>query len=138
MAIESDWWTSGWNAFLPRSALFLHMIVAAATVREVDGDFARLAAELGGPMFGVRSGGLSGPIWWSFPDEEDPDPEQVAIDIALQRDFEETMARAGRPFPVTVEDLVELMADLGVFVHTHEDGIERWRSPDPLPLARVG
>jgi hypothetical protein len=45
------------------------------------------------------------------------------------------MARASRPRPITVADLVELMAELGVFERTRVDGIERWRSPDTLPLA---
>jgi hypothetical protein len=111
------------------------MVVATATERETDGDFEALVEELGAEMFDLRSGGLAGPIWWSFPDQEEPDPEQIEIDAALQREFEETTARAGRPLPATVGDLVELMADLGIFVRTFEDGIERWRSPDPLPLA---
>jgi hypothetical protein len=135
IAFDPDWWTSGWNAFLPRQALELHMVVATATVREIDGDFAALVDELGADKFELRTGGLAGPIWWSFPDEEEPDPEQIEIDVALQCEFEETMARASRPLPITVADLVELMAELGVFERTRVDGIERWRSPDTLPLA---
>jgi len=110
------------------------MAVATATVRETDGDFTTVIAELGADIFNRHTGGLSGPIWWSFPDEDDPDPEQVAIDAALQREFETTMERAGRPIPTTVLELADLMAALGIFERTIEGGVERWRSPDPLPL----
>jgi hypothetical protein len=134
IAIDPDWWTSGWNAFLPRQGLFLHMVVATATQRETDGDFTALVDDLGADIFNRDTGGLSGPIWWSFPDEEDPDPEQIAMDAASQHEFETTMARAGRPLPATVLELVDLMVDLGIFVRSNEDGVERWRSPQPLPL----
>jgi hypothetical protein len=38
------------------------MVVATATVREIDGDFAALVDELGADKFELRTGGLAGPI----------------------------------------------------------------------------
>jgi hypothetical protein len=133
VAMATDWWDSGWERFLPRQAIILHMVVATATVREVDGPLDDLVGLLGPNGFVLRTGGFDAPLWWSFPDEK-PAAEQLELDRRTQARFEATLAAAGRDLPRTVRDLASLMAELGVFDHTVVDGVHRWRSPETLPL----
>jgi hypothetical protein len=135
MAMSRDWWVSGWHAVLPRQGLFIDMVVSTATVRDVHGDFSTLVSSVGFEAFELNTGGLQEPVWWSYPDAEEDDEEQRAIDLEMQREFESTMTRAGLKLPETVLDLALLMADLGLYERTAVNGMESWRKVIPTPLA---
>jgi Family of unknown function (DUF6042) len=134
VAIAHDWWTSGWNKFLPRQALWLHMVVATATVKDLDGSLDDLIDSFGRDAFDRDTGGLDGPVWWTFPDQDETDDEQLAMDRASQEVFEAVLERAARVPPRSVRELAMLMADFGVFEREFVGDVERWRSPEVLPL----
>ncbi len=133
IAIAHDWWESGWNQLLPRQAFWLHILIATATLRSTDGSLDQLVRDIGAAWFDRDTGGLDGPIWFSFPDTDPADLEQVELDEHTQREFESAMARAGRPVLGTVRQLAYLMGDLGLFEH-EVGAIERWRAPETMPL----
>jgi hypothetical protein len=131
--VAHDWWDSGWEAVLPKQALFLHMLVATATVEDLDGDLDELLQVMHGDRPGRRLVELDEPVWWSYPDE-DLDDETRQLDTQRRATCEAALAAAGLPTPGTARDLAALMAVLGVFTREQVDGVERWRSPDVLPL----
>lgn len=133
-AIANDWWTSGWHHLLPRQGFPLHILVATATVHDMDGDLDELLLEQFDGAWDMLQGGLDDPVCWTLPEDAD-NAEQQERDERARRRFETTMATAGRPLPATTRDLAGLMADLAVFEHTVTATGERWRSPHPLPLA---
>jgi Family of unknown function (DUF6042) len=133
VAVAHDWWESGWNHILPRQAFWLHILVATATLRSTDGSLDQLVRDIGIDWFDRHSGGLDGPISFSFPDSDPTDLEQIELDEQTQFEFESAMARAGRPALRTVRQLAHLMADLGLF-ENEVDPIERWRAPETMPL----
>lgn len=136
LAIAHDWWDAGWVRFLPRQATELHMLVLTATLRGLSGDLDDLIPQIlpeRPERWDELTGGLEGPVWWSFPDETD-DAEQRALDREAQSRFETTIAATEWELPRTVRDLAELMAQLGVFEVVRKGEVLEWRCPDPLPL----
>lgn len=131
MAVNADWYTTGWHRILPEPALAVQLIVSTATVDEIDGDLDELLAEVVGGSFPMMPEGWESPAVWSYPDEKLDDEDQAIRDRC--RDvFETAMANSDRTVPTTARELAHLMADLGIFVRS-EDG-QRWRCPHPLPL----
>lgn len=138
IAISNDWWDAGWQLILPRQAFPLHMLVASATVHELEGGLDTLLRVLLGGEWDMLLGGLDAPVAWTWPTrtpgEEPPDAEQLALDAAAKERFETAMVVAGRPIPRTVRELAALMVDLGVFTLEVTNAGERWRSPTQLSL----
>lgn len=131
MVIARDWWDSGWDRFLPPQAMYLHMLVATATVADRDGSLEDLASTLGKGWFELRVGTWDAPLNWD-PDG-DADAEQQALDAERKRVFEAALIASGRHVPTTVAELAALLADVGVFI-VQRSGTERWRSTEVLPL----
>jgi hypothetical protein len=110
------------------------MVVATATVKDLDGSLGDLIDSFGRDVFDRDTGGLDGPLCWTFPDQDKTDDERLAIDRASQETFEAALERAARVPPESVRQLAMLMADLGVFEREIVGGVDRWRSPEALPL----
>ena len=108
------------------------VVVATATVKDLDGSLDELIDSFGRDVFHRDTGGLDGPVWWTFPDQDETD--QLAMDRASQEIFEAVLERAARVPPGSVRQLAMLMADLGVFERELVGGVEMWRSPEALPL----
>lgn len=133
-AVNNEWFTCGWHQLLPRQAFPLHMLVASATVHDLDGGLDSLLEQMQfGANWNMLYGGLDAAPLWTLPEDND-DREQIEFDTTWQDRFTTTMQAAGRPLPTTVRDLAGLMAELGVFEREATGAGERWRSPDVLPV----
>jgi hypothetical protein len=91
------------------------VVVATASVKDLDGSLDELIDSFGRDVFHRDTGGLDGPVWWTFPDQDETDDDQLAMDRASQEVFEAVLERAARVPPGSVRQLAMLMADLGVF-----------------------
>src|SRR5438132_1311251 len=66
--IVGSWMCSGWRFVLPQQSTALHMLVATATDRDLDGSLDALVAELGDGWFDHFTGGLDCPVRWGYPE----------------------------------------------------------------------
>lgn len=134
-SMPTDWFPLGWNRVLPPQDFPLVILVATATVNDLDGDLDELLDQ----TFGDRQWHLLGDhldslISWTgyTPPGKDVHPDDIARGEQARHVFEEAMRAAERPLPTTVRDLAHLMAEFGIFVRSAEG--KRWRMGEPLPL----
>ncbi|MFE6309320.1 DUF6042 family protein [Nocardiopsis sp. NPDC057823] len=130
-SMPDDYWRTTWHHWLPEGPwMMLAMAVGTATHRNIDGSLQEVLdticeeqdAEL------PRCGPLNGPLRWKDPSDPEGDDEAEQA----ERNFAELLALAGRTMPTTNQELADLLAELGVLVHTTDP--ERWRLTRPLPL----
>ena len=138
--MTADWWTAGWQDLVPEQGLFVHMVVATATARDRDGDLRVLFAAVPAQESGRARVRLEDPVVWLSPQAGLEDQEQERrTALYRQRTWEQAVAAVGLSVPATVGELAEVLVTLGVFQRSWRTGpadrVERWRSPEVLPLA---
>lgn len=153
MVVVQDWWTAGWQDLVPEQGLFLHMVVATATARNIDGGLAGLLVAVAPDERGQARVALSDPVLWVYPGAGgDVDEHDQAAAERRRETWRRALSAAGIPVPVTVAELADVLVTLGVFRRGPAggsgagrygagvpaavgSGVERWRSPEVLPLA---
>ena len=146
VVVAQDWWTAGWQDLVPEQGLFLHMVVATATARTVDGDLAGLLVTVAPDERGRARVALSDPLLWVYPAVDGHVDEHDRAAAERRREtWQEALAAAGIPVPTTIAELADVLVALGVFRRGPAGGsgagtagvvrVERWRSPEGLPLA---
>lgn len=129
--IDGAWVHSGWPFVLPQQATALHMLIATATDRNLDGSLDDLVDDVGEGWFDYFTGGLDCPIRWVHPDAAG-DRRERRIGRAVRREFLTSFHDAGRTTPRTVRQLATTMAELGIFRTAAEPS--RWRTVRWPPL----
>lgn len=132
LVLDGTWMCSGWQYVLPQQATALHMLVATATDRDLDGSLDELVGELGVVWFDYFTDGLDSSVRWTHPLDVG-DPVEAAAGKRAQRECLTAFSLAGIVLPSTVRELATTMAELGIFART-KDG-SRWRTVawPPMP-----
>ncbi len=140
LILDGTWMCSGWQFVLPQQATALHMLVATATDRDLDGTLDELVEELGIVWFDYFTDGLDCAVRWTHP-LDDNDPIEAAAGERARRECLAACSLAGIVLPSTVRELAATMADLGIFA-VSGDG-SRWRTvawppmpEDALPVSQ--
>ena len=140
VVLDGTWMCSGWQYVLPQQATALHMLVATATDRDLDGSLDALVEELGYAWFEYLTDGLDCAVRWTHPLDL---PDEIEVDAGEQarRECLAAFSLAGMVLPSTVRELATTMAELGIFI-VSEDG-SRWRTvawppmpEDALPVSQ--
>ena len=140
LVLDGTWLCSGWHYVLPQQATALHMLVATAADRDLDGSLDDLVAELSDGWFEYYTDGLECPVRWTHPLDL---LDKVEIDAGdrAQRECLAAFSLGGIVLPSTVRELAQTMAELGIFEVT-EEGC-RWRTAtwppmpeDALPVSK--
>ena len=130
--LDGTWMCSGWQFVLPQQATGLHMLVATATDRDLDGSLDELVEELGAGWFDYFTDGLDCSVRWTHPIDA---RDQVEVDAGerARRECLAAFSLAGIVLPGTVGELATTMAELGIFTASHDGG--RWRTVawPPMP-----
>ena len=81
VVLDGTWMCSGWQSVLPQQATALHMLVATATDRDLDGSLDTLVDELGYAWFDYLTDGLDCAVRWTHPLDL---PDQIEVDAGEQ------------------------------------------------------
>ena len=140
VVLDGTWMCSGWRFVLPQQATGLHMLVATATDRNLDGTLDELVEQLGAGWFDYFTGGLDCRVRWSHPEDERDRVESEAGERA-RRECLAAFSLAGIVLPSTVRELARSMAELGII--TVSPDASCWRTvewppmpEDALPVSR--
>jgi len=131
IVLDGTWMCSGWRYVLPHQATALHMLVATATDRNLDGSLDELLEELGFGWFDYFAGGLDCHVRWIHPEDAE-DQVEVAAGERVRRECLTAFSLAGIVLPSTVRELAATMAELGIFT-VSPDG-SRWRTVEWPPM----
>lgn len=130
-SMPDEYWRTTWHHWLPEGPwMMLAMTVGTATHHGIDGSLQQVVDTICGEKNAElpRCGPLDGPLRWA----DSEDPEDIAEATERERAFTDVLEKAGHPMPTTVQELADLLVELGVLTHTREP--ERWRLALPLPL----
>lgn len=119
--LPHDYHDSGWMRFTPPSAIPLFLVIGTATRRNINGSLDEFLAG-----FPQLPRGAEEPLIW---DEDDPDEN-----AERQDEFARCIAHVAPTPPATMRELAELLVSLGVFTHSTNDGVDKWRVTLPMPL----
>ena len=132
LVLDGTWMCSGWQYVLPQQATALHMLVATATDRDLDGTLDELVEELGIAWFDYFTDGLDCSVRWTHPLDAGDSVEAAAGERA-RRECLTAFSLAGIVLPSTVRELATTMAELDIFTVTNDGS--RWRTVawPPMP-----
>lgn len=140
LVLDGTWMCSGWPYVLPKQATALHVLVATATDRDLDGSLDELVEELGVVWFEYLTDGLDCAVRWTHPLDVG-DPTEMAVGERARRECVTAFSLAGIVLPSTVRELATTMAELGIFSVSHDGS--RWRTvawppmpEDALPVSQ--
>jgi hypothetical protein len=113
------------------------MVVATATAREVDANLTSLLSDVPPDESGAVRVSPQDLVTWTFFGSEVHSVDAGADAVPRQQVWEDALAGVGLPIPITVGELADVLAVLGVLRRTGTGAggaTERWRSPEVLPL----
>ncbi|KOV84613.1 DUF6042 family protein [Nocardia sp. NRRL S-836] len=127
--MRTAWSNSAWPRLMPQEAMNLEVVIDTASVLSQDGDLAHLVTTH--PASNQFPNGINTVLTWQ---DNDDDGETAMLRRHAEAAFTAAVTALARPVPTTVADLADLLADIGVFEHTHtENGTEQWRAPLEIP-----
>ncbi len=140
VVLDGTWMCSGWQYVLPQQATALHLLVATATDRDLDGSLDELVEELGYAWFDYFTNGLDCPVRWTHPLDVG-NPIEAEAGERARRECLTAFSLAGMVLPSNVRELAATMAELGIFAVSQD--WSRWRTvpwppmpEDALPVSQ--
>ena len=132
VVLDGTWMCSGWQYLLPQQATALHMLIATATDRDLDGSLETLVEELGYAWFEYLTDGLDCGVRWMHPLHVG-DATEADADERARRECIAAFSLAGIVLPSTVRELAVAMAELGIFTVANDRTCWRTVAWPPMP-----